>query len=87
MEGTPRAPAGARTERGRLYGAPPRRPKIARATRNQTAPPGVSGHVITNLVLGHRHPLALELLLRAGAAVVVAIVILGLLPALAEAAA
>jgi hypothetical protein len=43
--------------------------------------------VIANLFPDNRHPVAFELLLRAGAAIVVAIVILGLLPALAEAAA
>jgi hypothetical protein len=60
---------------------------FASRPRNQTRPSGVSGHVITYLVHGNRHQLALELLLRACAAIVVAIVILGLLPALAEAAA
>ncbi len=42
--------------------------------------------VITNLIQGTRHPVALELLLRLAAVALVTVAILGLLPAIVEAA-
>jgi zinc transporter ZupT len=42
--------------------------------------------VIANLIHGSGHPVALEFLLRLAAAALVTIVILGLLPAIVEAA-
>lgn len=55
-------------------------------TRNQIAGIFVSGGVNTNRLHPANHPVALELLLRLAAVALVAIVILGLLPVIAEAA-
>jgi len=55
-------------------------------TRNQTRWMCVSEGVNTSLIHRTGHPVALELLLRLAAVALVALVILGLLPAIAEAA-
>lgn len=55
-------------------------------TRNQIGGTDVSGGVNTNRLHPASHPVALELLLRLAAVALVAIVILGLLPVIAEAA-
>ncbi len=55
-------------------------------TRNQIGAMCVSWGVNTSLIHRTSHPVALELLLRLAAVALVAVVILGLLPAIAEAA-